>query len=305
MAQTGENLQQLFHWNDDAIVGTSDYNNAYNEVWGLVVNGKEFAVIGSTSGTHIFDVTDPANSEQVQFIAGAAVGPAIIHRDYHDRNGYLYAVSDEGNSTLQIIDIKQLPDAAPVVYDSNNLIKTAHNIFIDERLNKMYACNVRSASSGWGATSLVIFDIEDPVNPQQLLTYEVPGTGDGVHDMWVKNDTAFLNNGGDGFFVVDFTDLSSPQIIGSLTEYPDKGYNHSGWPTADMKTYIMSDENWGHDMKVLDISNLSDINVTAAAPSLIPDAFPAVTVPFFLKTGFNLDRDSKLTPSLGCSSLLK
>ena len=271
MAQTGENLQQLFHWNDDAIVGTSAYNNAYNEVWGLVVNGKEFAVIGSTSGTHIFDVTDPANSEQVQFIAGAAVGPAIIHRDYHDRNGYLYAVSDEGNSTLQIIDIKQLPDAAPVVYDSNNLIKTAHNIFIDERLNKMYACNVRSASSGWGATSLVIFDIEDPINPQQILTYEVPGTGDGVHDMWVKNDTAFLNNGGDGFFVVDFTDLSSPQIIGSLTEYPDKGYNHSGWPSADMKTYIMSDENWGHDMKVLDISNLSDINVTATFGSGIDE----------------------------------
>ena len=74
-----------------------------------------------------------------------------------------------------------------------------------------------------------------------------------------KNDTAFLNNGGDGLFVVDFTDLTSPQIIGSLTDYTDKGYNHSGWPTADMKTYIMADEDWGYDMKVLDISNLSDI----------------------------------------------
>jgi len=257
--QSEENLELLFNWNDSTIVGTSAYDNAYNEVWGLVVNEREFAVIGSTSGTHIFDVTDPVNSEQVQFIPGAATGTQIIHRDYHDRNGFLYAVSDEGNSTLQIIDIKQLPDAAPVIYDSNELIKTAHNIFIDENLNKLYACNVRSASSGWNASSLVIFNIDNPINPVQLISYEVPGTGAGVHDMWVKNDTAFLNNGGDGLFVVDFTDLTSPQIIGSLTDYTDKGYNHSGWPTADMKTYIMADENWGYDMKVLDISDLSDI----------------------------------------------
>lgn len=258
-AQSGENLELLFNWNDTTIVGTSAYDNAYNEIWGLVVNEREFAVIGSTSGTHIFDVTDPVNSEQVQFIPGAAAGTQIIHRDYHDRNGFLYAVSDEGNSTLQIIDIKQLPDAAHVIYDSNELIKTAHNIFIDENLNKLYACNVRSASSGWNASSLIIFDIEDPINPIQLISYEVPGTGAGVHDMWVKNDTAFLNNGGDGLFVVDFTDLTSPQIIGSLTDYTDKGYNHSGWPTADMKTYIMADEDWGYNMKVLDISDLSEI----------------------------------------------
>ena len=268
-AQTGENLELLFHWDDESIVGTSWYDNAYNEIWGVVIAGREFAIIGSTSGTHIFDVTDPVNSEQVQFIAGAAVGPAIVHRDYHDRNGYLYAVSDEGNSTLQIIDIKNLPDTAIVVYDSNELIKTSHNIFIDEELNKMYACNVRTANSGWSSTSLAIFDIEDPVNPAHILNYEVPGTSSGVHDMWVKNDTAFLNNGGDGLFVVDFTELTSPQIIGSLTEYPDKGYNHSGWPTADMKTYVMADEDWGYDMKVLDISNLSNINVTATFSSEI------------------------------------
>jgi len=264
-AQSGENLDLLFHWDDENIVGTTWYDNAYNEIWGLVVDGREFAVIGSTAGTHIFDVTDPVNSEQVQFIPGAAIGPAIIHRDYHDRNGYMYAVSDEGNSTLQIIDISQLPDTAIVVYDSNELIKTSHNIFIDEAKDILYACNVRDGSGGW-STSLVIFDIQDPTNPTHLLDYAIP-TGGGVHDMWVKNDTAFLNNGNNGLYVVDFSDLSNPSIIGSLTEYPDKGYNHSGWPTADMSTYIMADEDWGLDMKVLDISNLSDITVTATFSS--------------------------------------
>ena len=42
----------------------------------------------------------------------------MIHRDYHDHNGYLYAVCDEGQSTLQIIDLSGLPNDLEVVYDS-------------------------------------------------------------------------------------------------------------------------------------------------------------------------------------------
>ena len=53
---------------------------------------------------------------------GRAVGPEIIHRDYHDYQGYLYAVSDEGAASLQIIDISTLPDSASVVYDSSRFI---------------------------------------------------------------------------------------------------------------------------------------------------------------------------------------
>ncbi|MDB2652965.1 choice-of-anchor B family protein [Flavobacteriales bacterium] len=262
IAQTNENLELLYQWSEDSLVGSSAYNNTYNEVWGFVINNKEFAVIGSTAGTHIFDVTDAENSKEVQFIAGEDFGPAIIHRDYHDRNGYLYAVSDEGNSSLQIIDLKHLPDSAVVVYDSNELIETSHNIFIDETKNILYACNVRAPNLGWSSTSLALYDINEPSTPVHLMDYEVPGTGSGVHDMWVRNDTAILNNGYDGLFIVDFSDLNSPQLLGSLTEYPDKGYNHSGWPTSDLKTYVMADENWGYDMKVLDISNLSNIDVT-------------------------------------------
>ena len=38
------------------------------------------------------------------------------------------------------------------------------------------------------------------------------------------------------------------------------------------------------------------IRRTAAAPSFIPDAFPAVTVPSFLKAGFNFASDSTVVP---------
>tara|TARA_B100000674_G_C37267302_1_gene657314 strand:+ start:256 stop:513 length:258 start_codon:yes stop_codon:yes gene_type:complete len=47
------------------------------------------------------------------------------------------------------------------------------------------------------------------------------------------------------------------------------------------------------------------VNNKAAAPSFIPEEFPAVTVPFSLKTVFNLFKSASFKPALGCSSLSK
>ncbi len=46
------------------------------------------------------------------------------------------------------------------------------------------------------------------------------------------------------------------------------------------------------------------IRTRAAAPSLMPEALPAVTVPSLSKAGRSLARLSAVTPALGCSSLL-
>ncbi|HFC00302.1 MAG TPA: hypothetical protein ENJ53_05810, partial [Phaeodactylibacter sp.] len=103
-------------WDDPNIPPSFAYDNTYNEVWGLAVNNKEIAVIGSTLGTHFIDVTDPSNPIELTnaFVQGAVYGGGIVHRDFHDYNGYLYAVCDEGPSTLQIIDISNLPDSTTV-----------------------------------------------------------------------------------------------------------------------------------------------------------------------------------------------
>ena len=136
------NTSLLFHWDDPTIIGSTSYDNAYNECWGFEVNNTEIAVIGSTEGTHFFDVTDPQNSTEVAFVAGAYTGGGVVHRDYHDYQGYLYIVCDEGwsTSTLQIVDISNLPTSVNVVYDSDNLFNTSHNIFIDTATAKLYAC---------------------------------------------------------------------------------------------------------------------------------------------------------------------
>ena len=47
------------------------------------------------------------------------------------------------------------------------------------------------------------------------------------------------------------------------------------------------------------------VTITAAAPSLIPDALPAVTVPSLLNAGRSADNASSVLPALMYSSLSK
>lgn len=245
----------LFNWQDPTLIGSWAYDNTYNECWGVKINDKEIAIIGSTEGTHFFDITNPTNSTEVAFVAGAYTGAGVIHRDYHDYQGYLYAVCDEGNaSTLQIIDISGLPNSVNTVYDSNILFNKSHNIFIDTATAKLYACASNNAMD--------IYDIQSPTNPILIYSYNAVGH---VHDAFVRNDTAYLNCGNDGLRILDFSMVDSigdqPTELGALTSYPDAGYNHSGWLNDKGTVYIMQDENHGYDVKILDVSDLNNISV--------------------------------------------
>ncbi len=255
----------LAHWSMDGLPSSNAHDNTYNEIWGLYVNDREFAVIGSTMGTHIIDVTDVGNISQVAFVEGAHTGPAIIHRDYHDHNGYLYAVCDEGNSTLQIIDISNLPSSVEIVYDSNDLVTRSHNIFIDADNDRLYSCAHRGTSTGYSA--LRVFDISDPMNPvdeggfDQFEGFEVGH----VHDAFIKDNIAYLNCGFDGFALVDMTDIEDVTLLGVLEseDYPDSGYNHSGWLSEEEDIYYMADENHGLALKAVNVEDINDMHTTS------------------------------------------
>jgi len=278
-----EQANLLGTWKGDNILGSAAFDNAYNEIWGLAVNNREFAVIGTTEGTHFIDVTDPSNPVEVQLVEGAVSGPAIIHRDYHDKGCYLYAVADEptsanaiNKSTLQIMDISNLPGEVTVVYDSEELLFRSHNIFIDEPNDRLYAFIANGDNLGFSA--MRIYDISVPENPQFLALHnELGGVNiQQVHDGYVKDHISYLNLGPGGFAIVDFTDAVNPTVLGSLDNYPEQGYNHSGWLSQDGQYYYMADENWGLRMKVIDVSDPSDLEVINfidagnTAPTSIP-----------------------------------
>ncbi len=254
----------LGSWSDDSLVPSTNHNNTYNEVWGYVANGHEIAIIGSTLGTHFLDVTNPSDVVELFIVEGGSSGPEIIHRDFHDYKGYLYSIADQGSNTgLQIIDMTNLPESIEVVYNSRQYFTRSHNIFIDESKGRLYS--LISNGTELPFSPMRIFDLSDPIDPQPIGSYN---NFDGhqisqVHDAYIRNDTAYLNLGPHGFALVDFADVDTPNVISILTpaEYPQSGYNHSGWLTDNGEYYYMADENFGSDLKVMDMRNLPDIDI--------------------------------------------
>ena len=134
-----------------------------------------------------------------------------------------------------------------MVYDSSDLFERSHNIFIDTAKARLYTSNGD------------IYSLEDPLDPKFI--YYTPLLN--CHDVYVENDTAYINRGNQGFAIVDFSQTTienqSHEVIGTLASYADQGYNNSGWITTDGNYYAMADVR----MKMLDISDFSNIEVIA------------------------------------------
>jgi len=254
----------LYNWDDPSIVGSAAYDNAYNEIWGVVAKDREFAVIGSTKGTHFFDLTDMSNPQELPnaFVVPGVEGAGIIHRDYHDYQCYLYAVADEGTgSTLQIIDYSDLPNSTTVVYDSNTAIRRAHNIFIDTAQAVLYAIFVDNATTS--RQNVMVYSLANPMNPVYIATHNsIQGQSiGGAHDIYVRDGLAYVNCGSNGLVVADFTNPATPQFLGVLDTYVDQGYNHSGWLSDDGNYYFLADETHNKAVKVIDVSSPSNMQV--------------------------------------------
>lgn len=260
-----QNVWKLDNFRAELPVG----DGVYNEVWGFVQDGQEYAVIGAMHGTFFFRITEEDKLEQVAYEDGAFSSYSVIHRDYHDYNGYLYEVCDQGSSTLRIYDLHYLPDSIPIVYDDSSLIVRAHNIFIDESSGLLYSCG---STSQLGGDALRVISLQDPINPALVYDYNFV---DYVHDIYVRNDTAFINAGNQGLKVADFSIPTMPIALGSMEFYQDKGYNHSGWLSEDGKSYVMCDETLGMRFKMCDVSDIADINVTSLdKPDSFENTFP-------------------------------
>jgi choice-of-anchor B domain-containing protein len=253
-AQKQLNMSFLSKWTDNSFP-TNWVGGRFNDCWGYVDSlGKEYAIIGSTVGTHIFNITDAYNPALVSFQPGMEASGGVVHRDYKTYKHYLYAVCDEGNSSLQIFDLKYLPDSVHKVYDNQSICKTAHNIFIDH--DRIYFAGLSDSAK----YPFRVASLSNPENPLVLSNLITP-LFKYVHDVYVRNDTAFLSAGNDGLFIYDYITPSAPNLIGSITNYAEKGYNHSSWVSADGKTLVFADEDHGKGLKVCDISNLSNITI--------------------------------------------
>lgn len=265
-AQDNLNMELIYHWDEGGTVASSAWGNIYNEVWGYVQDEREYAIIGTTEGTHFLDITDPSEPVEVDYVAGTQQGPIVVHRDYHNLDNYLYMVCQEGQSSLQIADLSYLPDSVHVVYDSDEILVGSHNIFIDTTQAVLYAV----FNFVTGTNNIVRWqriDISEPENP---VLIDQSTTGPYIHDLYVDDGLAFMNRGNTDMAVYDFNQ-EPPAILGGIDGYIGQGYNHSGYPTPDLNTYVMGDETHGSPIKILDVSDLTDIEVLSTVTSGIDE----------------------------------
>ncbi len=250
LSQNYFNVELLDNWTDTTLIkGPEDV--FFSDVWGFEFENNLYCALGSTEGTHIFKI-EGNTLKLLDFKAGKYQSLLVQHRDFKTYKNYLYAVCDEGASSLQIFDLSYLPDSIHKVYDSDQYFQICHNIFIDTNKAKLYAC-------GTNGLGMKILDISNPTQPSLWYDFNQVNY---VHDCYVTNDTAFLNCGFNGLQIYDFSSQTIQQL-GLLDFYVEQGYNHSGWLSEDRQKYVFVDEDKGKRVKICDATSLSNIKINS------------------------------------------
>ncbi|MEY3236335.1 MAG: hypothetical protein RI883_436 [Bacteroidota bacterium] len=260
-AQEQKNITFLDNWSEDTLV-TNTSLVRYSGCWGFTRDSIEYAIIGSTEGTHFFKLSTENKLIQCGFVEGKFNSSQVIHREFKTFGNYAYSICDEGNSSLQIIDLSYLPDSVVKVADIQNVnFGKVHNLTIDTANALLYACLVTPIVAGnpLSMVPLRVFSLANPINP--VLLWEGPSDIPTVHDCYVRDNIAILNCGDEGLRVYDFTNPSSPSYINNLTFYQDQGYNHQGWLSPNGMTYIFADETNGKRVKKCTVGSNYTIQV--------------------------------------------
>jgi len=219
----------------------------YSALWGYTdPNGREYAILGVRTGTSIVDITDSPTLREVAFIPG----PQGIWRELKAHKGFAYVVTETGGG-MQIIDLRDLPNKATLAATYTGF-QTAHTIYIDEGRDLIFV-------EGNSSEVVRVLDIKDPLSPKQISSFGVE-----CHDMFVKDNMAYVAEGWNGTWsIYDTTNPIAPKFIKRF-EIPDGGYVHNTSVTED-NHYVLTTEEVpeGRTLKIWDISDLGNVRLVS------------------------------------------
>ena len=234
-----------------SLVGELPYTQDLNDIWGYAApDGTEYAMVGTRTGTSIVSLADPANPVELFFIPG----DNSTWRDLKTFGDYLYVTTDTGDDGLLVVDLTQLPAAAPHFFwtpDLPNLgvLETCHNLYIDEDgYVYLVGCNINSGGS-------VILDVfTDPGNPE----FVVAGPSVYAHDVYVQDGISYSSEIFNGTLTLyDVTDKNNIQFISSQPTPFD--FTHNAWVNDEGTMVFTTDERADAFVAAYDISDPTDI----------------------------------------------
>ena len=219
----------------------------YNDCWGYTApDGREYALLGSTNGTSIIDITDVNNLREIDFV------PSIntVWKDIKTYQNYAYVVTDGQGNGMQILDLSTLPDSVRFVttYRGNGF-RLSHNIHIDVPNAMLYAI-------GEAGELVRAISLADPENPTQVSFF-----GFECHDIYARDNIVYVAEGSRGTIAI--YNLTNPQtpVLMTRIPIPSAGYAHNCWLDPSGNYLITTEETIGKTVKYWDIRDLNDIKL--------------------------------------------
>lgn len=251
-----------------------------NDVWGYVSpSGREYAIMGLTSGTAFVEVSNPGNAQVISFKSG----PSSLWRNMKTYKTYAYAVS-EGGGGIQVFDLSQI-DAGVVTQlgsiDASTGTTATHTMIISDYVDQGGVQRAFLYRMGGGSNGLRIYALEptagqptaSPATPRLVGSWTTKYVHDGAVYYYETGPYAGKEvffacgglNGGQtdtGMDILDVTNKSSISVMGRLT-YPNARFCHQVWLSEDRRYAYINDElDENLDIfavgRIADVSNLSN-----------------------------------------------
>jgi choice-of-anchor B domain-containing protein len=220
-----------------------------NDLWGWTdsLTGKEYAIVGRSSGTSFVDLSNPEQPIYLGTLPTHSLDS--VWRSIKVYANYAFIVSEADNHGMQVFDLTRLRNvpSPPVTFTENAHyagFRRAHTLAVNEGTGFAYAAGSKDTCAG----GLHMVDIRNPTAPvfagcvnqdgysheTQCVTYHGPDT---THQ---GREICFSANE-DTLTIVDVTNKSAPAQL-SRTTYTGVGYTHQGWLTEDHKHFLLDDE---------------------------------------------------------------
>ncbi|MGH2537656.1 MAG: choice-of-anchor B family protein, partial [Candidatus Promineifilaceae bacterium] len=245
-----------------------------NDSWGWTdpLDGKEYALMGRSSGTSFVDISDPVNPIYLGNLPTHTSNSTW--RDIKVYADHAFVVSEAGGHGLQVFDLTELRNvpAPPATFSESAHYPgfgNAHNLAINEESGFAYAVGSDTCSGG-----LHMVNIQDPLNPAGAGCFSEDGYSHDTQcviyagpDAEHQGQEICFNSNEDTLTIADVTDKANPVKL-ARTPYDGAAYTHQGWLTPDQVYFLLDDEldelDFGHNTRtrVWDVSDLD-------APALI------------------------------------
>lgn len=228
-------------------------------IWGYTDSqGREYALVGTSTGLEIVDVTNP---DQVSLLFSI---PSVNNfwREVRTHLHYAYVTTEGANAGLLIVDLSDLPNSISTnIYKGNgpinNQLQTIHTIHIEDGYAYCYGSNIQEGGA-------VILSLADPWNPQFVGQYGARY----IHDGIVRNNLMYASHIFDGFFsVIDVSNKANPVVL-ALQETPGN-FTHNTWLNDASNVVFTTDENENSFLaayRIDDLNNITELDRYQTAP---------------------------------------